>query len=94
MTHPVTDVLTATALVVAVGAGAAVFLPRAAPEPVSQIVALTREQAPALTDAARVEALQRELARIAAEQKRLNETVRAIAASRKGAERLRQRSAR
>lgn len=89
MTHPLTELALAAALVVAVGAGTLAVLPERKPAPAATIAVAPppsgiRRASPdeAKTDAERVEALQRQLIDIAAEHKRLAETVRTLARER------------
>jgi len=89
MTH-VTELALAAALIGALGLGALVTLP--APKPATPVkLELERtatpvrraEPSPAKSDAERVEALQRRVAGIAAEQRELAATLRALAQTRK-----------
>jgi len=90
MSHPVLEVAGAVAIVAAVGAGAMLVLPQAKPEAPSQSIALNVEAPPVVrveplvvkSDAERVDDLQRQLSAIAAEQKRLADDLRAVAAAR------------
>lgn len=88
--HPVTEFVLATAIVCAVGAGAVVVLPQAKPAEPRMLALETQPQAssraaPAApqSDAERVEALQADLAAIAAEHKRLAAEVRRVSRERK-----------
>jgi hypothetical protein len=83
MTHPFAEFAAATALVVAIGAGALAVLPQEEhAEPVAIALrppqAETRRAEPLEppTDAERIEALQHDLAAIAAEQKRITQSLK------------------
>lgn len=89
MTH-VTELALAAALVGAVGLGALVTMPATKPLPTATIelertAAPVRraEPSPAKSNAERVEALQRRVAGIAAEQRDLAATIRALAQEKK-----------
>ena len=89
MTQPLTELALAAAFIVAVGAGTLAVLPEPKPPTTTLAVAsppgAVRRAAPdeAKTDAERVEALQRALIEIAAEQKRLTATLRSLARERR-----------
>lgn len=90
MSHPFVEIGWAVGLVVAVGAGTILVLPRAKPEPPVQSIMLDVEGPPAVraepqqarSDAERVDDLQRQLNEVAAEQKRLANELRAAAKAR------------
>jgi hypothetical protein len=90
MSHPFIEIAGAVAVVVAVGAGTILVLPRVKPEPPAQTIVLDIEGPPAVraepltvkSDAERVDDLQRQLSEIAAEQKRLANDLRAAANAR------------
>jgi hypothetical protein len=91
MSHPLMDIVAAAAVVIAVGAGTALVLPRAKPpEPPAQTIVLDIETPPAVrvepllvkSDAERVDDLQRRLSEIAAEQRRLAIDLRAAVEAR------------
>lgn len=87
MSHPFVEIGWALGLVVAIGAGTILVLPRAKPEPPAQTIMLDVEGPPAVraeplqvrSDAERVDDLQRQLSEIAAQQKRLASELRAAA---------------
>lgn len=87
--HPVTEFAVATVVVFAVGAGAIAVLPQAG-QALPQTIALDASPAPASraapaapkTNAERIEALQAELAAVAAEHKRLAGEVKRAARER------------
>ena len=90
MTHPIAELTLATAIVVAIGAGTIAVLPRVEPAApvtialgVPETATSRAEPKPPRSDAERIEALQRQLLAIAAEQKRLTETVKQAARERK-----------
>jgi hypothetical protein len=89
MTYPVSEFVLAAGLIVAIGAGAvAVLPPEPAPRATIRLVvppAKTARAEPKLppANAERVEALQRQLQDIAAEQKRLTAQVKAALRERK-----------
>lgn len=100
MSHPFLETAGAVAIVIAVGAGTLLVLPRAKPEPPVQTILLDIERPPAVraepqavkSDAERVDDLQRALSAIAVEQKRLANDLRtamAARAARKDRERTR-----
>lgn len=87
MTHPFGEIVVAAVLVVVVGAGTLLVLPRSKPEPSVKPIVIDVETPATLraepqrvkSDAERVDDLQRELIAIAAEQKKLAEALRAAA---------------
>jgi hypothetical protein len=92
MSHPVVDIACGLAVVIAVGVGTVLVLPRAKLEPPVQTIVLDIETPPAVraeplrlkSDAERVDDLRRMVGEIAAEQKRLASALREAAAARKG----------
>ncbi len=89
MTHPIADLALAGLVVVAIGAGTLAVLPRQpapttniAIDPVAAPVQRSEPLSPQ-TDAERIEALQRQLTEVAAEQKRLADTLRTVARERR-----------
>jgi hypothetical protein len=90
MSHPFVEIAGAVAVVVAVGAGTILVLPRVKPETPAQTIVLDIEAPPAVraepqpvkSDAERVDELHRRLSEIAAEQKRLANDLRAAANAR------------
>jgi hypothetical protein len=91
MSHPFTEIAGAVAVVVAVGAGTALMLPRAKPEPPARMIVLDIETPPAVrveplgmkSDAERVDDLRRRLGEIAAEQRALASDLRAAVKARR-----------
>jgi hypothetical protein len=92
MSHPFMDIAGAIAVVIAVGAGTVLVLPRAKLEPPAQTIALDIETPPAVraeplrvkSEAERVDDLRRRVGEIAAEQRRLASDLRAAIEVRKG----------
>lgn len=89
MTHPISELALAGLVVVAIGAGTLVVLPRL-PAPTTNIAidpvaapVQRGEPLPLRTDAERIEALQRQLAEVAAEQERLTDTLKTAARERR-----------
>jgi hypothetical protein len=88
MTHPVSEIVAVFAVVAAIGAGTVLVLPRPKPAPAQTVVLdvgtgrltpVTRQ-----SDAERILALERELAAIGDEQRRIVADLRAALVSRKG----------
>jgi hypothetical protein len=89
MSHPI-EIAAGLAVAIAIGIGTLLVLPlpKPGPEPAAQTIVLDIEGPETIraepttekTDAERIEALQRQLLDIAAEQKRLSEEVRAAKA--------------
>jgi hypothetical protein len=80
MNH-ITEIASAAALLAAAVGGALIVLPRPKPEPLPIVLEVEPKaavQAQPRTDAQRIEALQRELGEIAAEQRRLAREIRAL----------------
>lgn len=82
MTHPVSDLAIAGLFVVAIGAGTLAILPRqsasgakVAIDPLAAPVQRS-EPLPLRSDAERIDALQRQLAELAGEQKRLTQALK------------------
>jgi len=102
MSHPI-EIAAGLAVAIAIGIGTLMVLPLAkpGPEPAAQTIVLDikgpetvrAEPTTQKTDAERVEALQRQLLDIAAEQKRLTEEVRAATKARAGKDKRRGRKA-
>lgn len=90
MTHPFTETVAAAAVVIVVGIGTVLVLPVRKVEPgvepivldVDRPAVVRAEPDEGVSDAERVEALQRQLIEIGAEQKRLKALVREAAAAR------------
>lgn len=90
MTHPFTEIVAAAAVVIVVGVGTVLVLPvrrvESGAEPLTLDIdgpAVVRaEPESAVSDAARVEALQRQLIEIGTEQKRLKALVKEAAEAR------------
>jgi hypothetical protein len=91
MSHPFVDIVGAIAVVIAVGAGTVLVLPRAMPEPAQQTIVFDIERPAAVrvepqtakSDVERVNDLQRRLSEISAEQKKLVSDLRAAVEARK-----------
>jgi hypothetical protein len=90
MSHPFVDIVGAIAVVIAVGAGTVLVLPRASPEPARQTIVFDIERPVAVrvepqtvkSDVERVNDLQRRLSEISAEQKKLVSDLRAAVEAR------------
>lgn len=89
MTHPLTEIVAAVAVVIVVGVGTVLVLPVRKAEPGAEPLALDidgpavvrAEPERAISDAERVEALQRQLIEIGSEQQRLKTLVKEAAAA-------------
>lgn len=89
MTHPLTEIVAAVAIVIVVGVGTVLVLPARKAEPGAEPLALDidgpavvrAEPGREISDTERVEALQRQLIEIGAEQRRLRALVEEAAAA-------------
>jgi 2-polyprenyl-6-methoxyphenol hydroxylase-like FAD-dependent oxidoreductase len=80
MNH-ITEIASAAALMAAAIGGALIVLPRPKPEPLPVVLEVAPKpvaRAEPLSDAERIEALQRQLGEIASEHRRLTQEIRAL----------------